>query len=71
MRCRACDREMPDDQALWFVPQGESVQVMETLCPKCLAIVRKEVYGMGGADADLDYLELDIPGAKWHGFTAE
>jgi hypothetical protein len=41
------------------------------LCPKCLAIVRKEVYGLGGADADLDYLELDIPGVKWHGFTAE
>lgn len=44
---------------------------METLCPKCLAIVRKDVYGMKGADADLDYLELDIPGAKWHGFEAD
>lgn len=66
MRCRACNREMDDSQALFFIPHGMNSPVMETCCSKCLAIVRNSLYGTSGADADLDYLELDLPGAKWH-----
>jgi len=64
MRCRACDRPIEESTPLFYNPEGTDLLVLETLCAKCLYIIRADLYD-GGPDNEIETLTHSV-GIDFH-----